>query len=320
MQIAEFSVRRRFFGLALAILEIAAGLLSSASFAQTAEATDSTAPNSWVNVEIPYFGAQSIQVKMTAVTIGNNLKQGMGIHKIFSSSSSPSTGGSFSISSSVTVEIQRGIVEAVYSADSNTTLFTYTFSSAEENITSFGNFPNDGWGLTITFYTAFPAEFDARTKYGVVPSPYYYTEYTATFSHNDTLGYKYYNLTLKILHPPTFSTFVTWIFYLPMILFTILALICSLLIFIKRKSINELSGTYITICSAVIVFLPVFQLSTQELKTPFTFTQFDGYFLFLLSWYIVLLVVAVVAKATSGLEITKKVKTLFRRTIHISLK
>lgn len=273
--------------LAVVALAILAALLLILPLAQTAKAADPGAPNSWVNVDISYFGAQSIEVKMTWITLGNNLKEGMGIYQVYTQPG-------------LTIQIQRGIVEAVYSVDSNTTTFTYGFSSAGQDVAGalkpFGDFPYDGWSLTVVFYTTFPSSFTAIPKYGVVPSPYYYSKYTTTYSHNDSLGYNYYNLDLEILHPPTFPNFVNLIFYTPIVLLGALAFIFTFLLATKRKNIDKFSNTLITVCSAVIVFLPIFHLSTQELQTPFAFTWFDGWFLFLLSYYVFLLAIAVLTK------------------------
>jgi hypothetical protein len=272
-------------------------LILSGSLVQIAKAADTPMSSSWVNVEVPYFGANSIEVQITVVTPGNNLEQGMGISKIFSSSSSPSSGG---ISSTLIVTITRPIIEAVYSADTNMTTFTYTFSNTEPvHIAPFGNFPNDGWNIGITFYSNFKTAFNSGTQYCSIPSPYYIGKYTTTYSQNDTNGSMYYNLNLEISHPSTFPTYVNWIFYPFLIPLTLLAILCSIIpviLFLKKRTFEKLSGTYITVSSAVVVFIPIFYLSTQELKTPFTFTCFDTWLVVLLAWYIVLLAFAVVNK------------------------
>jgi hypothetical protein len=264
-------------------------LILSGSLVQISKAADTPKSSSWVNVEIPYFGAQAIEVQITIVTPGNNLEQGMGIYSIFSGSS-------------VTVEIQKGISEAEYSADSNTTTFTYTFLSTDPqiHIAPFGSFPNDEWIIGIEFYSAFETVFDQSPRYCSIPSPYYIGSYTTTYVKNDSMGYMYYDLNLNISHPSTFPTYVNWIFYPFLIPLTVLAILCSIIpviLFLKRRTFEKLSGTYITVSSAVVVFIPIFYLSTQELKTPFTFTYFDTWLVVLLAWYIVLLAFAVVNKA-----------------------
>jgi hypothetical protein len=57
-----------------------------------------------------------------------------------------------------------------------------------------------------------------------------------------------------------------------------------------------MADSYIAVCSAVIVFIPVFLLSTQGIKAPFQFTSFDKYLVGLLCWYIILLISALASK------------------------
>lgn len=271
------------FSLAVAVLIISTALILLLPLVHTAEAANPIAPYSWVNVDIPYFGAQSIEVKITWTTPGNNLKEGMGIYQVYSQPG-------------MTMQIQRGIAEATYSTDLNSTTFTYGFSSAEPDVAGtlkpFGVFPNDGWSVTVIFYTAFLSSFTANPQYGIVPSPYYYLKYTTTYSNNDSLGYEYYNLNLEILHPSTFPSYVNLTFYTPIVLLSLLAFVFTVLLVIKRKDIGQFFTTLVTVCSAVIVFLPIFHLSTQALETPFEFTSFDSLFLILLGYYVFLLAIA----------------------------
>jgi len=260
-----------------------------------AEATDFALLRSWVNVEIPYYGTDNILVKMTAITIGNRLSHGMWIDEITTGSSNTEK-GNITFGFSLSVVVGRAVIEAEYSADSNMTKFTYTVSSSQYRIAPSGVFPYDYWRIGIIFHTNFTAEFDPRMKYCLTPSPNYYGRYNTTYGYTDAQGYNYYSLNLEILHPPTFPTYVFSVFLPPVILLGILALFCTIFLVAERRHINQIENMYIAICAAVIVFIPIFQLSTQELKTPFTLTWVDWLFIILLAWYILILVGIIVGK------------------------
>lgn len=256
--------------------------------------TDASEPMSWVNVEIPYFGADSILVKMTVVTVGNHLGQPLHVLEIEPDISSTSTNGTM-ITASVNILVWRGVLEVEYSADSNTTRFTYTVSR-ESSVTSFGVFPNDEWRIVIKFETDFQVEFDAHTKYCSVPSPNYYAKYNTTQESSDT---QRYTLNLTILHPPSFANYVWRIFYLPIALFGGIFLFLFIVLVYKRKEFG-FSGIYTAICSAIIVFLPIFHLSFQGLETPFTITLFDDLFIILLVAYTLLLIAMLSMSSSKG--------------------
>ncbi|MCJ7770378.1 hypothetical protein MUP37_02250 [Candidatus Bathyarchaeota archaeon] len=269
---------------------------------QVAEANDLTSLRSWVNMEIPYFGANNILVKMTAITIGDHLNQGMWIDEITSGASDSGGNSSTTTQFEVVVTVGRAVIEAEYSADSNTTEFIYTVSSKEYEIARSGDFPYDYWRIGIIFHTNFTAQFDPRMKYCSTPSPYYYGRYNTTYAYEEQ-GYYSYSSSLEILHPSEFAGFVYTIFLPPIILLGILFVtIISVATFlvIKKKDARQFESTLIAIASAVIVFIPIFQLSTQELKTPFTITWVDYSFVVLLILYIILLMAVLVGKVRNA--------------------
>lgn len=65
---------------------------------------------SWVSVEIQTFAVDNILIKLSAVTAGNNLNRSIQILE-------PPIGSG--------IVVGRGAIQAEYSADSNTTTFTY---------------------------------------------------------------------------------------------------------------------------------------------------------------------------------------------------
>lgn len=280
--------------IAITLLVIFA-FIPSLFLVQTAEAIDFTSLRSWVKVEIPYYGTDNILVKMTAVTIGNHLSHGMWIDEI-SWGNPTATEGNITIEFGLTVVVGRAVIEAEYSADSNVTTFIYTLSSSQYTITSSGAFPNDFWRIEITFHTNFTAEFDPRMKYCLTQSPNYYGRYNTTYGYTDAQGYNYYSLNLEILHPLSFASFVYCVFLPPIVLLLILAFVCTIFLVIERKHLRHVGSMHIAISSAVIVFIPIYQLSTQELKTPFTLTWVDWLFMILLTWYILILIGIIVGK------------------------
>lgn len=226
------------------------------------------------------------------MTSGNNLNQSMWVVE-------PSTSDS---GFSVSVVVSRSIVEAQYSVDTNTTTFTYILSTAQYTIQQVGDFPNDKWEITIQLETNFNVTFDQHPKFCVTPSSSYYGTYTAV----PVSGEQDYLVNLELLHAPSFSSYVDEVFLLPIILLAILILACiAIAVYIgvmKRKILDKFYNSFITICSAVIVFIPIFQLSTQDLKMPNLFTKFDWAFIILLFTYIAFLVSLLIVKALAKVQ------------------
>ncbi|MGD0072456.1 MAG: hypothetical protein ABSB71_12965 [Candidatus Bathyarchaeia archaeon] len=258
----------------------------------TAKAFDPS-QRAWVTIQIPTFAENNILIQLTAVTPGNNLNQNMSINE--PSSVDPSV--NIGVSMGVSVTVSRAVIQAEYSSDTNTTTFTYVLSPYQYTLQKVGNFPDDKWNITISFSTSFNAPFDPRFKYCLTPSPNYYGNYTIVSSGDGN-----YAVNLVILHPSDFAGFVNNTFLVPMILLAIPWAVCVFIILACtavrafRKTIEKFYSSFVTICSAVIVFIPVFQFSTLDLKTPLQFTWFDEGFLLLLLLYIGLLAFTFIAK------------------------
>jgi hypothetical protein len=276
---------------------------------QTAKAFDAT-QRSWVTLEIPVLAENNILVRLIAVTSGNNLNQSIMIVEPTSTYSE------------VTVTVSRAVVQAEYSTDSNVTTFTYILAPNQYTIQKNDDFPSDKYDITIHFTTSFNSTFDARTKYCLTPSPYYYGNYTTLGQGGDNV------VNLKILHPASFPSFAYQIFYPPIFILFILWLACTILASIclifqayrwrknlpntSRLTFSRFQGSFITICSAAIFFIPVFELSTQQLNTPLQPTVFDKYFVWLLSAFVGLLIFTLIVKlVTQTKDSTKETQKKF---------
>jgi hypothetical protein len=260
----------------------------------TVEAFDPS-QRAWVTVEIPTFAKNNILIQLTAVIPGNYLNQSMWVNEPTITSTDPSA--SVGISGGVSVTVSRAVVQAVYSSDTNETTFTYILSPAQYTIQQVGNFPNDRWDITISFSTSSNVPFDPRFKYCLAPSPNYYGNYTTVSSGDGN-----YEVNLVILHPSDFPDFVNATYTVPSILLAIPWVVCFFIMLIAtvirafRKTIEKFYGSFITICSAVIVFIPIFQFSTLDLTTPLQTTWLNEGVLLLLSAYIGLLAFTFITK------------------------
>lgn len=167
-----------------------------------------------------------------------------------------------------------------------------------------GVFPNDKWDITIYLQTDFNVTFDRHEKFCLTPSPNYYGNYTTI----PISGNQDYAVNLELSHPKSFPAFVDKVFLFPIKLLGVLWVVCILIAIVvaivRREILGSFFSTFVAICSAIIVFIPVFQLSTQELKTPLELTIYDTYFLILLSMYVLFLVGILIAKIflTKGLN------------------
>ena len=268
--------------------------ISSIFLFQSAEALNPSELRSWVSVEMPYYSEENILIKMNIVTTGNNLNESIRIEEVISSeepilvNETTNENGTIQTWTKVIVIKRTAIIEAKFYSDSNTTEFTYAVSSSEYNLQSFGTFPRDEWHIGIKFQTSFNVEFDPRIKYCNTPSPNYFGNYTTQPVEGEE---NMHLMGVSITHPPTFQNFVTLVFVIPLVTLWILLGSSMVVIFLWRRNLNEFFGNIIAINSAVIVFIPIFQLTTQELKIPFMFTWLDWCFLGLLISYILFTVV-----------------------------
>ena len=249
------------------------------------------------------------------MTSGNNLNQSMWVIEPPSGDSDPQSSAngqtSIGILTSISVTIGRFIVQESHSADTNATTFTYILSPSQYITQEVGSFPNDKLIISILISTNFNVTFDPRPKFCVTPNSNYYGSYnvTSTTPANPSPGEQYYLGKFEIQHPSSFPSYANTVFILPISLLTALISVCIAIAFYigltRRTILDKFYNSFITICSAVIVFIPIFQLSTQELVMPNLFTGFDWAFILLFFAYIAFLVGLLVVK-TNGKSLNKE--------------
>lgn len=234
-------------------------------------------------MDVVNLSAESIIIKLTFETIGNHLSQVIGIRTVYSNG--------------VEVKIDRPVIEAKYSQDSNTTTFVYTLSNLDYTLKSSGLFPNDSWIIKVDFYTYFQTEFDPRKKYSQSPSPNYICEYSTSYSYEEESSH-HYILSVEIKHPPSFASFIYVTYGLPIVILTLLLALSSYILYKNWKSIESITSILLPISSAAIAFIPVYQLAIQGLKLPFLITPFDLCFIGLFLVYSVIVCVALSQRIT----------------------
>jgi hypothetical protein len=305
--VKEISLKPRSIGSFLIIIVVFSSVFIFCSAKISTVNAYDPSQREWISLEILTFSKDNTIIELDAVTSGNNLNQSMWVVEPPSGDldpqSSASAQTSIRILTSVSVTIGRFIVQAVYSADTNTTTFTYLLSPSQYITQEEGSFPNDKLIISILISTNFNVTFDPRPKFCVTPNSNYYGSYNTTSitPTNPSPGEQYYSVNLEIQHPSSFPGYANTVFILPISLLTILILSCIAIAFYigltRRTILDKFYNSFITICSAVIVFIPIFQLSTQELVMPNLFTGFDWDFLVLLIVYITFLVSLLVVKA-----------------------
>lgn len=273
----------------------------------TAFAFDSSL-RSWVTLDIPVFAENSTYIKFTAVTLGNNLDKGLWIEEPLSADNDGSSFG-------VIVQQGHAVIEAIYSSDTNTTTFTYIVPPEQYRLMTSGEFPNDRKEITIQFNTDFNVNFDPRIKFCVTPTPNYYGMYNVTgnFDASRQQGQQgIYYVNLEVRHPEAFYSHTKATLGVPLkILFVLFAISSVILIIAFIINKYEVYEYIIAIGSAVIVFLPIFQIATSDLKIPLQITPFDNEFLLLLELYVGLVILALILRIFRESINAQKIRRLF---------
>lgn len=124
------------------VLCLLAFTMFHASQIPSASARDPQLRN-WIDVEVSYLSSDGIVLKITFETTGNYLNQDVVIRKVL-------------YGDMVTVTVDRAVIPAYYSVDTNTTVFQYILPDGSYSLPSSGSFPSDSWRVTSSFLRILP--------------------------------------------------------------------------------------------------------------------------------------------------------------------
>jgi len=266
-------------------------------------ATASNSPKSWITVDVVSFDGESITAQVVINVLGNHENGSVWVYgEIYKSNDDESCKASICLRSSVTVSVGRLVREVSYSSDTNITMFRYAarFASTYQlgnAVLGMPVFPLDVHRLSLGIGTDLAVEIDTTERILVLPSANYEGFYRVTSMSTQDNQYMY-NLALEIRHP---SGFAALMFALTWGTLLLLAILVGALFVYQRQDNAHVNANIVTICAAMVVFIPVFELALQDLKSPLGITLSDALLFALLIPNVLLLVRAFRGRSGAGL-------------------
>jgi len=279
----------------------AAFLLLSLLQSQYVGTAEATAYRSWVTVDVISFDGESITARITLKAAGNHENDTVRLlgATVTSQEENRACIASICVRSAVTATVWRIVQEITFSSDTNITSFQYTqqwVSAYKPNtfLPGLPSFPLDEHQLDIGIRTNFKADIDSHEKIPGLPTANYEGFYQVReVASQDPSQYEY-ELSLHIRHSEAFKTsMLLWTWGVIFVLGLITVGLALQWVFSASRETE--ARDLITASSAVMVFIPVFELTLQNFKAPLGMTLSDA-FLFLIMLANVFLPIAVLRR------------------------
>lgn len=183
--------------------------------------------------------------------------------------STSGSGNSSGISSSVTVEIWRAMSHS-FDTGGNSTIFSYTYSyngsyfESGPKLFGFLEWPYDRYSLTILIAANFDFSTFDRNWNCILPSQ----NYGSVVNVSPATGSDTYKIELTIQHASNFETAYSLMLSLVLISLYGLILLMSLVLYRNRREIYTISRQVIQVSSAMMFFVPAFEIALNVLKSP----------------------------------------------------
>jgi len=218
-----------------------------------------------LELEIFAFDGREMAVRLTLNFLGDKTNQ---IIRVWYETGSSVPSGSF-IQTKVEYSIGRVITDVAYSRSTNITTFRYRFSTpyALMPVGGIPIFPFDVHLLSFDLTGSFDPSISRRnSQVSSLPSVNY--QWTITVQRLEKTDSDYrYQIRLELFHSEYFmllSILLVW---------GVLALVLAIVLIVGRRIHRLVSGSkeldrLATVLSSILVFLPVYQLSLQPLKSP----------------------------------------------------
>ena len=231
--------------------------------------------DSWVNMEVISFDGENINFKLLFTALGNHMGDDVRI-KI-----EPTSG-----SGEVTVEVWRAISQKIYSEDTNTTVFSYVYSytigssfyEAGPKILNLLLFPADEHRLVFYLAPSFNVTVDEHPTVCQLPSQNYIGSFIVTPNGSNVL-----TVTVFIQHSEGFFWAVSTILATTLISLyglSIYLIVLTALVYLRNKPHNP--SNILTVSSAIIFFVPAFEIAFYSLKSPLPLVFSDMLMVFLI--------------------------------------
>lgn len=233
-------------------LVIAIMLLSLPVMACLVPIAEAQLSDSWLNIDIISFNGDNIFFNLQVTVQGNHLTDRILILQ----------------QSEDGAQFWRIVQDRIYSQDTNTTVFSIDFNYSTNSPyydagPKFLNsllFPADSYTLVFYLESTFNMTVDVMPTTCQVPSQNYQGSFKVTQTSPTTL-------TVNVLINHSESFLLGVLFVLSTTLFSLYALTAYLFFLVFRRKPNN-SSNIVTISSAIIFFVPAFEIAFYSLKSP----------------------------------------------------
>ena len=241
--------------------------------------------DSWLEIEVLSFNGESILFNVKIFTKGNHADQTMWIRNV------PVTNGG--------VEIwKQRLCDVVFHEEMNITVFSshYSYSGPYYNANPkwFGTlvFPFDNHELHIYISPSFNLTIDKN--YWILSCPQNY-EGKIQITPSPTEWHPFlHEIVLDIKHSSSFTVAVSVMVFVTMgATYALTIFLMIVIIITSRKESNELIPNLIRISSALVFFIPVFEIALFNLKSPLPLVFSDILLISLIPWNIVIMIAEV---------------------------
>ena len=242
------------FGIAICVLLILIIFL----FGSRVETTSGRA-DGWVTVDVLSFDGDNILFRLEVSVVGNHSEEQMWLRI------EPASG------QGVIVEVWRGVSNVVFNEGSDLTVFTYSYSynhtyyQAEPKVYGYLLFPWDEHKLTLFIRMSFNAVLDTHPSVCELPSQNYEGRFQVTPQSADEC-----TLALEIRHTPSFAMAVGFMLYptiISLYLLSFTMVVFVILVALFKKPVSSLPNL-IRVSSAIMFFVPAFEIAFNNLKSP----------------------------------------------------
>jgi len=188
----------------------------------------------------------------------------------------------------------------VFYDNMNVTVFSYSYSyvqtyyQAKPKLFGFLLFPWDEHKLVLFISSSFNYTMDEHDWLLDCASPNYEGKYYLRNAAISTEPFRY-QLTIEIVHPTGFSYYVSALLMITIMALIVLSFMLTYLLYrtFKQKKSRELLRALLPSSWAIIFFVPVFEVSLQNLKHPLAIVFSDIIMLLIILWNSILIGLAI---------------------------
>lgn len=228
--------------------------------------------DSWVNIDVVSFDGDNILFNLEVSVRGDHTAERMslGIMKVTYS-------GSFS---TATFERWIDISDPVYNEGTNLTVFSYfysynhTFYRADPKCCGYLVFPWDKHSLTLYLLPSFNIMVDDKPRICKLPSQNYEGMFQVRFTPTNDRP-TMCTVTVNIQHSESFSNAATAILGITLVSLYALSIYLIILTMVVFRKKSKTLSNIVTVSSAIIFFVPAFEIAFYNLKAPLSLVFSD---------------------------------------------